>query len=114
MNRSRMQLKIDRQLVPDAQRDMLQLRIEARGGSLDLVIAGLEISCVVLAIRIRPHDPDAPKLRLADSDTRFRHDRTGSIVNYSSDGSLWSLRQESGLEQNEQCKNNGKRGNVKR
>ena len=96
-----MQLKIDRQLVPDKQPDILHLRIEARGRSLDLVIAGLEISYVVLAVNIRPRDPPVPKLRLPDSESRLRHDSAGNISDYSSDSSLWSLRQESVLEQNE-------------
>jgi hypothetical protein len=96
-----MQLKVDRQLIPDKQPDILHLRIEARGKSLDLVIAGLEISYVVLAVNIRPHDPPVPKLRLPDSESRLRHDSAGNIPDYSSDSSLWSLRQESVLEQNE-------------
>ena len=96
-----MQLKIDRQLVPDQQPDILHLRIEARSKSLDLVIAGLEIGYVVLAVNIRLHDPPAPKLWLPDSESRLRHDSAGIIPDYSSDGSLWSLRQESVLEQNE-------------
>jgi hypothetical protein len=103
-----MQLKIDRQLVPDQQPDILHFRIEARGKSLDLVIAGLEISYVVLAVGIRPYDPPVPKLRLPDSESRVRHDSAGNIPDYSSDSSFWSLRQESVLEQNEQCKNNVK------
>ena len=101
MDRSRMQLEIDRQLVPDKQPDIPHLRIEARSKSLDLVIAGLEIGYVVLPVNIRPHDPPPPKLRLADSEGRFRHDSAGNIPHYSSDSSLWSLRQESFLEQNE-------------
>jgi hypothetical protein len=100
-DRTRPQLKIDRQLVPDKQPDVLHLRIEARGKSLDLVIAGLEISYVVLAVSVSPNDPAASKLRLADSNAGFRHDRAGNIVHYSSDGSIWSLRQESLLDQNE-------------
>ena len=96
-----MQQKIDRQLVPDKQPDILHLCIEARGKSLDFVIAGLEISYVVLAVNIRPHDPPVPKPRLPDSQSRLRHDSAGNIPDYSSDSSLWSLRQESVLEQNE-------------
>jgi len=101
VDRSRMQLKIDRQLVPDKQPDIPHLRIEARSKSLDLVIAGLEIGYVVLAVNIRPHDPPAPKLRLPDSESGLRHDSAGIIPDYSPDSSLWSLRQESVLEQNE-------------
>ena len=96
-----MQLEIDRQLVSDKQPDILHLRTEARSKSLDLVIAGLEIGYVVLAVNIRPHDPPASKLRLPDSESRLRHDSAGIITDHSSDGSLWSLRQESVLEQNE-------------
>ena len=96
-----MQLEIDCQLVPDKQSDILHLRMEARGKSLDLVIAGLEIGYVVLAVNIRVHDPPVPKLRLPDSQCRLRHDSAGNIPDYSSDGSLWSLSQESVLEQNE-------------
>ena len=95
-----MQQKIDRQLVPDKQPDILHLRMEARGKRLDLVIARLEIGYVVLAVNIRPHDPPAPKLRLPDPHSRLRHDSAGNIPDYSSDSSLWSLRQESVLEQN--------------
>ena len=101
MDRSRMQVKIDCQLVPDKQPDILHLRIKARSNSLDLVIAGLEISYVVLAFNIRSHNTLVPKLRLPDSESRIRHDSTGNIPDYSSDSSLWSLRQESVLEQNE-------------
>jgi hypothetical protein len=96
-----MQLEIDCQLVPDKQPDIPHLRIEARGKNLDLVIAGLEISYVVLAVNIRPRNPPVPELRLPDSESRLRHNRAGNIPDYSSDGSLWSLRQESVLEQNE-------------
>jgi hypothetical protein len=96
-----MQLKIDCQLVPDKQPDILHLSIEARGKSLDLVIAGLEIGYVVLAFNIRSHDPLVPKLRPPDSESRIRHDCAGNIPDYSSDSSLWSLSQESVLDQNE-------------
>ena len=96
-----MQLKIDRQLVPDKQPDILYLRIEARGKSLDLVFAGIEIRYVVLAVSIRLDDPAASKLRLSNSQARFSYERASNIVNYSTDDSLWSLRQESVLEQNE-------------
>ena len=96
-----MQLEIDCQLVPDKQPDILHLRIEARGKRFDLVITWLEISYVVPAGSIRPHDPAAPKLRLADSETRFRHDRAANVVNYSSNDSRWGLGQKSVLEQNE-------------
>ena len=78
-----MQLEIDCQLVPDKQSDIPHLRIEARGKSLDLVIAGLEISYVVLAVNIRLHDPPVPKLRLPDSESRLRHDSAGNIPDYS-------------------------------
>jgi hypothetical protein len=95
-----MQLKINRQLVPDKQPDILHLGIEARGRSLDLVIARLEIGYVVLAVNICPHGPPVPKLRLPDSQSRLPHDSAGNIPDYSSDSSLWSLRQERVLEQN--------------
>ena len=96
-----MQLELDCQLVPDKQPDKLHFFIEAGGKRLDLVIPWLEISYVVPAGSIRPRDPAAPKLRLADSETRFRHDRAANVVNYSSDDSRWGLRQKSVLEQNE-------------
>ena len=96
-----MQLEIDCQLVPDKQPDILHFGLETRGKSLDLVIAGLEISYVVLAVNICPHLPLVPKLRLPDSESRLRHDSAGNIPDYSSDSSLWSLRQESALEHNE-------------
>src|SRR2546429_5463267 len=96
-----MQLEIDCQLVPDKQPDILHIPIEARGKSLDLVIAGPEISYVVLAVNIRPYNPPVPQLRLPDSESRLRHDSAGNIPDYSSDSSLWSLRQESVLEQNQ-------------
>jgi hypothetical protein len=89
-----MQLKIDRQLVPDKQPDILHRRVEARSKGLNLVIAGLEIGYVVLAVNLRPPLPLVPKLRLPDLESRFRHDSAGNIPDYSSDGSLWSLRQE--------------------
>ena len=95
-----MQLKIDRQMVPDKQSDILHLRIEAGSKSLDFVIAGIEIGYAVLAASIRSHDPPAYKLRLPDSESRVRHDSAGNIPDYSSDSSLWSLRQESVLEHN--------------
>jgi hypothetical protein len=85
---------------------MLHLRLEAGGKSLDLVVARLEISYGVLAVSIRPNDPGASKLWLNDSQTRLRHDRAGSIVDYPSDGSLRRLRQEIALDQNEKYKNN--------
>ena len=96
-----MQLKIDRQLVTDEQSDVLHIRFEARSNGHDLVIAGLETSYEVLAVSIRPNDPAASKLWLNDSQTHVRHDRAGSIPDYSLDGSLWSLREESVLEQKE-------------
>jgi hypothetical protein len=99
-------LKIDRQVVSYTQRDMLHFRVEAGGEGLDLVITGLEISYVVLAVIIRPNDAAASKLRLSDSQARFDHERASDIVNYSSNGSLRSLRQETVLDQNEQCKSN--------
>jgi hypothetical protein len=80
---------------------MLHFRLEARGKSLNLVIAGLEISYEVLAVSIRPNGPAASKLWLNDSQTHVRHDRAGSIPDHSLDGSLWSLREESVLEQEE-------------
>jgi hypothetical protein len=85
---------------------MLRFGLEAGGRCLDLVIAGLEIIYEVLAVSICPNDPAASKLWLNDSQTRVRHDRAGSIVNYPSDGSLRSLRQEIVLDQNEKYKNN--------
>ena len=96
-----MHLKIDRQLVTDEQPDVLHICFEAGSNGLDLVIAGLEIGDVVLAVNIRRHDPPAPKLRLPGSESRPRHDSAGIIPDNSSDSSLWSLRQESVLEQNE-------------
>jgi hypothetical protein len=96
-----MQLKIDYQPVPNQQSDILHSRIEARGKRLDRVIAGLEIGYVVLAVNIRFHDAPAPKLRLPDSESRLRHDSAGYISDHSSDRTLWGLRQESVLEQNE-------------
>jgi hypothetical protein len=94
-----MQLKIDRQLIPDKQPDKLHFCIEAGGKRFDLIITWLEISYVVPTGSIRPHDPTAPKLRLADSETSFRHDRAANVVNYSLDDSRWGLRQKSVLEQ---------------
>jgi hypothetical protein len=105
-------LKINHQRVSYTQRDMLHFRPEARGKSLDLVIAGLEISYVVLAESIRPNDPAASKLWLSNSQTHLRHDRAGCIVNYPSDGSPRSLRREIVLD--EQYKNNEAREKAQR
>jgi hypothetical protein len=80
---------------------MLHLRTETWDESLDLVIAGIEIGYVVLAVSIRLDDPAASKLRLSDSQAPFSYERASNIVNYSTDDSPWSLRQESVLEQNE-------------
>jgi len=88
-------------VVPDAQRDKLRFGIESGGERLDFVITWLEISYVIPAGSICPHNPTAAKLRLADPETRFRHDRSANVVNYPSDDSFWGLRQENVLEQRE-------------
>ena len=101
LDRSRMQLKVDCQLVPNKQPDILHLRSEARSKSLDLVITRIEIGYVVLAGSIRPHDPPVPKLLLPDSESRVGHEGAGNIPDLASNSSLWSLCQKGVLDQNE-------------
>src|SRR4029077_3905434 len=93
-DRTRPQLKIDCQVVPYTQREMLHFRTETGGESLDLIVARLETSYVVRAVSINPQDPAISKLQLADSEVGFRHDSASNIVNYSVDGSLGNLSEE--------------------
>ena len=99
-------MKINHEVVSHPKRDMLHFRVEASGRSLDLVIAGSEITDEVLAVSICPNDPAASKVWLTDSQCHLSHDGAGSIVNNPSDSSVRSLRQKIVLGQNEKYKNN--------
>jgi hypothetical protein len=78
---------------------MLHLPSETGCKSLDLILARLEISYVVLAVSVSSNDAAASKLQLADSEIGLRHDRAGNVIHYSVDGSLRSLGEKSTADQ---------------